>query len=401
MKYTTSTVQNVRTIVRVCDVFSIKLKPTKSRNFARLFWKLLKGQRSSSQMSSFLVDGKFITDKKQICEMWPDHFEELGAPSENIQFDSDFLTRVTADVHEVFTSCTDDPSGVLSRPLQYEEVARICSQLKPGVCSVLIDYEQIKFTGSDLWTLLQDVYQEFFESCMIPKSLKSGIILPLYKGKGAKANNKDNYRGITLFPTLCKIYEMILLNRLDNFAAHKGFFSEMQFGFQEGVGCTEASFTVLETINHMLERGSKVFSCFSDVRKAFDTVWIDGILYKLFSELGIGGIMWKVIKDLYTNVKAQVLYAGSLSRKIDVSQGNGQGRTLAPFMYKVYVNGLFLCMLTNHCYAIFINGLRIHSPIICRLYYLTCVASFLPQNVHEYLLQVWYQMEIRIKSFQE
>ena len=34
---------------------------------------------------------------------------------------------------------------------------------------------------------------------MIPESLKSGIILPLFKGKGAKANNKDNYRGITLF----------------------------------------------------------------------------------------------------------------------------------------------------------------------------------------------------------
>ena len=76
---------------------------------------------------------------------------------------------------------------------------------------------------------------------MILESLKSGIILPLLKGNGAKANNKNNYRGITLFPTLCKIYEMILLNRLDNFAAHKGFFSEMQFGFQEGVGCTESS----------------------------------------------------------------------------------------------------------------------------------------------------------------
>ena len=90
---------------------------------------------------------------------------------------------------------------------------------------------------------------------MIPKSLKPGIILPLFKGIGAKANNKDNYRGITLFPTLCKIYEMILLNRLDNFAAHKGFFSEMQFAFQEGVGCTKASFTIPETINHMLELG--------------------------------------------------------------------------------------------------------------------------------------------------
>ena len=84
---------------------------------------------------------------------------------------------------------------------------------------------------------------------------------------------------------------MILLNRLDNFAVHKDFFSEMQLGFQEGVVCIEASVTILETINHMLESGSKVFSCFLDVRKAFDTVWIDGILYKLFSELGIGGRM--------------------------------------------------------------------------------------------------------------
>ena len=68
--------------------------------------------------------------------------------------------------------------------------------------------------------------------------------------------------------------------------------------------------SILKTINHMLERGSKVFSCFLDVRKAFDTVWIDGLLYKLFNDLGIKGRMWLAIKDLYTDVKAQVLYSG-------------------------------------------------------------------------------------------
>ena len=113
---------------------------------------------------------------------------------------------------------------------------------------------------------------------MIPKSLKSGIILPLFKGKGAKANNKANYRRITLFPTCRKIYEMILLNRLDNFAAHKGFFSEMQFGSQEGVGSTEASFTVLETINHMLESSSKVFNCFLYTVCMFRKPWIQSVL---------------------------------------------------------------------------------------------------------------------------
>ena len=96
---------------------------------------------------------------------------------------------------------------------------------------------------------------------------------------------------MTLFPTLCKIYEMILLNRLEKFAKQEGFFSNLQFSFEEGVGCIEASFTILETINHMLELGSKVFGCFLDVREAFDTVWIDGLLHKLFTELGIEGKM--------------------------------------------------------------------------------------------------------------
>ena len=73
--------------------------------------------------------------------------------------------------------------------------------------------------------------------------------MPLFKGKGAKANNKDSYRGITLFPTLCKIYEMVLLNRLEKFDADRGYFFELQLGFREGVGCIEASFTILETIN--------------------------------------------------------------------------------------------------------------------------------------------------------
>ena len=154
---------------------------------------------------------------------------------------------------------------------------------------------------------------------------------------------------------------MILVNRLEKFASQKGYFSQMQFGFQEGVGCVEASFTILETINHMLERGSKIFGCFLDVRKAFDTVRIDGLLFKLFTEFGIEGRMWLAIKDLYTGVKAQVLYSGSLSRSFDVSQGTGQGRILAPFIYKVYINSL-LHVLWDHNYAICIRSLQVTSP---------------------------------------
>ena len=122
----------------------------------------------------------------------------------------------------------------------------------------------------------------------------------------------------------------------------------------------EASFAILETINHMLERGNKVFI----IRKALDTVWIEGLLFKLFSELGINGRMWLVIKDLYIDVKAKVLYAGALSREIDILQGTGQGRILVPFMYKVHINSL-LKVLTDHCYAISVKRIKFTFPLVC------------------------------------
>ena len=90
----------------------------------------------------------------------------------------------------------------------------------------------------------------------------------------------------------------------------------------------------------MLEQRSKVISCFLDVRKAFDTVWTEGLLFKLFSELGISGRVWLVIKDLHTNVKAKVLCAGALSREIDILQAQDKEEFLLPlctkFIYCIY-----------------------------------------------------------------
>ena len=229
------------------------------------FWKLIKSQRSSTQMSAFLVNGKLITDKYDIRDMWADHFEELGTSDLHMDYDNNFAARVSAYVVNFCQTCLDHPVDVLSELLSFEEVAKVCSSLKSGISGITLDYEHIRFSGPTLWHFLLYInYTANFLNFSVSKSLESGLIMPLFKDKGAKANNKDNYRGITPFPTLCKIYEMILLNRLEKFAAQKGHLFELEFGFNysEGVGGTEASFTILETIKYMLERGSKVFSCF-------------------------------------------------------------------------------------------------------------------------------------------
>ena len=76
----------------------------------KLFWKLIKSQLSSSQISAFLDNGNMLTDKSAIRDMWADHFEAFGTPSENSNFDNDFFSRVTHSVHETLVSYSNDPA---------------------------------------------------------------------------------------------------------------------------------------------------------------------------------------------------------------------------------------------------------------------------------------------------
>ena len=138
-----------------------------------------------------------------------------------MNFDNEFANSISTHIQNIFQNFSNDPTGALNEPLTYEEVAGVRSNLKPGVSGVSLDYEHVGYAGPLLWRLLFHLYEQFFENFSVSKFLKTGIILPLFKGKDAKANNKDNYRGITLFPTLCKIYETILLNRLEKFAGRQ------------------------------------------------------------------------------------------------------------------------------------------------------------------------------------
>lgn len=52
-------------------------------------------------------------------------------------------------------------------------------------------------------------------------------------------------------------------------------------------------------------KGKKLFSLFIDYRKAFDTIWRDGLWYKMVRE-NIGGKVLNVIKNMYMNIKSCV-----------------------------------------------------------------------------------------------
>ena len=72
-----------------------------------------------------------------------------------------------------------------------------------------------------------------------------------------------------------------------------------------------------------------MFACLIDLRKAFDTVWHDGLFLKL-QKAGIRGKIYQVIKSMYHGSQAKVKCNQLMSDSIDITKGVHQGNVLSP-----------------------------------------------------------------------
>ena len=71
-------------------------------------------------------------------------------------------------------------------------------------------------------------------------SLKTGMVVPLYKGKGDR-DDPGNYRGVCLLAMGSRILARVLANRLRQWAEGMGLLDDNQAGFRRGWSTTDAT----------------------------------------------------------------------------------------------------------------------------------------------------------------
>lgn len=81
-----------------------------------------------------------------------------------------------------------------------------------------------------------------------------------------------------------------------------------------------------------MQQDSDVYVALLDARKAFDSVWHDGLFVKLH-EAGCDLRIWSILRHYYRDFQSSVFIAGSSSKWFPVKQGVFQG---APFSMKLY-----------------------------------------------------------------
>ena len=90
-----------------------------------------------------------------------------------------------------------------------------------------------------------------------------------------------------------------------------------------------------ETECDNLSTGQSVFIGLFDIRKAYDTVWQDGLFYKLF-KLGMTGKAWRILRRFYNGFVCQIKFSGQLSSLFEAGQGIHQGAPCSLFMFAAF-----------------------------------------------------------------
>ena len=118
---------------------------------------------------------------------------------------------------------------------------------------------------------------------------------------------------------------------------------EGQAGFRLKRSCVDNIYTLKELVQGRMKEGKRTFAFFLDVKKAYDTVWRNGLWLKLW-EHGVQGKMWRVIKGMYESSRSAVLLEGEKSEVFNVEQGVAQGCSLSPILFSVFINGLLVAV---------------------------------------------------------
>ena len=101
-----------------------------------------------------------------------------------------------------------------------------------------------------------------------PGYMLEGTMIPIPKNKRHSMNNSDNCRGICLQSALCKLLDLVILNK----EAHKLMTSDLQFGFKSGLSTAMTTTVISETIDYYVKRSGMVYNLALDASKAFDRV---------------------------------------------------------------------------------------------------------------------------------
>ena len=195
----------------------------------------------------------------------------------------------------------------------------------------------VKYGINCLLTPLTKLFNMVLNSGHYPSVWAKGRIISLHK-KG-DASDPSNFRGITISSCLGKLFNNILNQRLNSFLENNHLLRDEQIGFRKNHRTSDHMF-ILKTLIEKYKKNKKpLYIGFVDFMKAFDTVWHQGLLFKIL-KTGVSNKFYGVIKSMYSKVSLTVQIGDKVTPFFTSSVGVRQRDNLSPSLFNIFVNDL-------------------------------------------------------------
>ena len=137
----------------------------------------------------------------------------------------------------------------------------------------------VKNSSTVLKATLTELFNTSVNEYYFPSELKYANVSTLFK-KG-DSTNKENYRPISILPSISKIFERLIFQQMTTYVS--SLLSPYLCGFRKGYNPQHAHLRLINHLNKSLDRKENIGIVMMDLSKAFDCIPHDLLIAKLYA----------------------------------------------------------------------------------------------------------------------
>ncbi|KAH6586133.1 hypothetical protein BASA50_000599 [Batrachochytrium salamandrivorans] len=282
--------------------------------------------RSAAVTPLYNSDGIVQYDPISILRVMQGHYGSLAADTTGHSLDLQYW-HDRQPIQVSLNTPTIRNSDILDQDFSWNQIAAALLQMSPR-----------KAPGDD------GITTAFYQAALYtPANTQEGVP-PTNSICSCSVENGDplnpgNKRGIALINVGLKLVCKVLQMRIERFVETNNLLSYEQAGFCKREECVGQVVSLVDIIQRRQNAGLNTHVLFIDIQKAFATVPVGALLWKL-QNMGFSRRTLAFLKALYTSSSARARAGSLLSDPFSVQRGVRQGCPLSGLLFNLFINDI-------------------------------------------------------------